>query len=246
MKHVERLEQVFSTLGERARERECEGIAGILDEGEEIMAEDFDEATMDAALIAAAQRAEHYEIAAYGTVVAWALAMGHDEVVGLLEETLAKEKAADEKLTSLPGGLISKPRRSLIRNHNLSQQRRKDRHGKKSSRTPKSRIASKPPITDAAYLPGRLCDRCSGVTPQERQRLLIEFSHVLVDRRVRAPFEDEKLGTADAARQSIREPRRRQLIAAPECDLGWRRNSPELCFDVVGKNGIRLLDEVRH
>jgi hypothetical protein len=191
VKHVERPERVFSALGEGARERECEGIAGILDEGEEIMAEDFDDATMDAALIAAAQRAEH------------------------------EEKAADEKLTSRqPGGLISKPRRSLIRNHNLSQQRRKDR--------------------------SRLCDRCSGVTPQERQRPLIEFSHVLVDRRVRTPFEDEKLGTADAARQSIREPRRRQLIAAPECDLGWRRNSPELCFDVVGKNGIRLLDEVRH
>jgi ferritin-like metal-binding protein YciE len=107
MKHVERLEQVFRVLGEGARERECEGIAGILDEGEEIMAGDFDEATMDAALIAAAQRAEHYEIAAYGTVVAWALAMGHDDVVGLLEETLAEEKAADHNLTSLAAGGIN-------------------------------------------------------------------------------------------------------------------------------------------
>jgi ferritin-like metal-binding protein YciE len=107
VKHVERLEQVFSVLGEGAREKECEGIAGILDEGEEIMAEDFDGATMDAALIAAAQRAEHYEIAAYGTVVAWAQAMGHDEVVGLLAETLAEEKAADEKLTSLAAGGIN-------------------------------------------------------------------------------------------------------------------------------------------
>jgi ferritin-like metal-binding protein YciE len=107
VKHVERLEQVFSALGEGAREKECEGIAGILDEGEEIMAEDFDEATMDAALIAAAQRVEHYEIAAYGTLVAWAQAMGHDEVVGLLEETLGEEKAADEKLTSLAVGGIN-------------------------------------------------------------------------------------------------------------------------------------------
>src|SRR5262249_39995278 len=107
MKHVERLEQVFSTLGERARERECEGIAGILDEGEELMAGDLDETRMGAALIGAAQRVEHYEIAAYGTIVAWAQAMGHHEVVGLLEETLAEEKAADEKLTSLASGGIN-------------------------------------------------------------------------------------------------------------------------------------------
>src|SRR6476619_2692153 len=65
------------------------------------MDEDFDEATMDACLIAAGQRAEHYEMAAYGTLVAWARGMGHDEAAGLLQEILEEEKAADEKLTSI-------------------------------------------------------------------------------------------------------------------------------------------------
>jgi ferritin-like metal-binding protein YciE len=130
VKHVERLEQVFSALGEGARESECEGIAGILDEGEEIMAEDFDDATMDAALIAAAQRAEHYEIAAYGTVVAWALAMGHDEVVGLLEETLAEEKAADEKLTSLAAGGINQQAAAIAHPEPQPQPAAKERHAR--------------------------------------------------------------------------------------------------------------------
>jgi ferritin-like metal-binding protein YciE len=71
------------------------------------MEEEFDEATADACLIAAAQRAEHYEMAAYGTLVAWARAMGHDEAADLLQETLDEEKAADEKLNSLAEGGIN-------------------------------------------------------------------------------------------------------------------------------------------
>jgi ferritin-like metal-binding protein YciE len=99
--HVERLEQVFETLDEPAKGKHCDGIAGIIEEGKSIMEEDFDEATMDACLIAGGQRAEHYEMAAYGTLVAWAQAMGHNEAAMLLQETLDEEKAADEKLTSL-------------------------------------------------------------------------------------------------------------------------------------------------
>jgi len=99
--HVERLEQVFESLDEKARGKRCEGIAGIIEEGKAIMEEDFDEATMDACLIAAGQRAEHYEMAAYGTLVAWARGMGHEEAADLLQETLDEEKAADEKLTSI-------------------------------------------------------------------------------------------------------------------------------------------------
>jgi ferritin-like metal-binding protein YciE len=72
-----------------------------------MMGEDFDEATMDACLIAAGQRAEHYEMAAYGTLVAWARVMGHDEAADLLQETLDEEKAADEKLSSLAEGGIN-------------------------------------------------------------------------------------------------------------------------------------------
>jgi ferritin-like metal-binding protein YciE len=105
--HVERLEQVFETLEEKVRGKHCEGIAGIIEEGKSIMEEDFDEAAMDACLIAAGQRAEHYEMAAYGTLVAWARAMGHTEAADLLQETLDEEKATDEKLTTLAEGGIN-------------------------------------------------------------------------------------------------------------------------------------------
>jgi ferritin-like metal-binding protein YciE len=98
---IERLEQVFASLDEKVRAKHCDGIAGIVDEGKAIMEEDFDEATMDACLIAAGQRAEHYEMAAYGTLVAWARAMGHEEAANLLQETLDEEKATDEKLTEI-------------------------------------------------------------------------------------------------------------------------------------------------
>ena len=104
---IQRLEQVFETLEEKARGKHCDGIAGIIEEGKAIMEEDFDDATMDACLIAAGQRSEHYEMAAYGTLVAWARAMGHDEVADLLQQTLDEEKAADEKLSGLAEGGIN-------------------------------------------------------------------------------------------------------------------------------------------
>jgi ferritin-like metal-binding protein YciE len=105
--HVDKLEQVFEQLDEKAQGKHCDGIAGIIEEGSSVMGEDFDEPTMDACLIASGQRAEHYEIAAYGTLVAWARAMGHDESADLLQEILDEEKAADEKLTSLAEGGIN-------------------------------------------------------------------------------------------------------------------------------------------
>jgi ferritin-like metal-binding protein YciE len=106
--HVERLEQVFESLDTKARGKHCDGIAGIIEEGKAIMEEDFDDATMDACLIAAGQRAEHYEIGAYGTVIAWAEAMGHREAVSLLQQNLDEEKAADKKLSSLAEGGINR------------------------------------------------------------------------------------------------------------------------------------------
>jgi ferritin-like metal-binding protein YciE len=99
--HVERLEQVFESIDEPTKGKHCDGIAGIIDEGKSIMDEDFEGAALDAVLIAAGQRAEHYEMAAYGTLVAWAQGMGHNEAAMLLQETLDEEKAADEKLTEL-------------------------------------------------------------------------------------------------------------------------------------------------
>jgi ferritin-like metal-binding protein YciE len=98
---ITRLEDVFGTLEEKVRGKHCDGMAGIIEEGKSAMEEDFDDATMDACLIASAQRVEHYEMAAYGTLVAWARALGHAEAAELLEETLDEEKAADEKLTSI-------------------------------------------------------------------------------------------------------------------------------------------------
>lgn len=105
--HVDKLEQVFGTVGEKVRGKHCDGIAGIIEEGKAVMEEDFDAETMDACLIAGGQRAEHYEMAAYGTLVAWAKVMGHAEAADLLEEILEEEKAADEKLTALAEGGIN-------------------------------------------------------------------------------------------------------------------------------------------
>jgi len=105
--HVQRLEQVFEALDEKVRGKHCDGIAGIIEEGKSIMEEDLDGTTMDACLIAAGQRAEHYEIAAYGTLIAWAQAMGHTEAAKLLQQTLDEEKAADKKLSGLAEGGIN-------------------------------------------------------------------------------------------------------------------------------------------
>ena len=105
--HVDKLEQVFAALDEKVRGKHCDGIAGIIEEGKSVMEEDFDAETMDACLIAGAQRAEHYEMAAYGTLVAWARAMGHEEAATLLEAILDEEKSADEKLTQLAEGGIN-------------------------------------------------------------------------------------------------------------------------------------------
>ena len=104
--HVDRLERVFAGLDERVRGKHCDGMAGIIDEGKTVM-EEAGETTLDAMLIASAQRAEHYEMAAYGTLVAWARAMGHQDAAGLLQEILEEEKATDEKLTQLAEGGIN-------------------------------------------------------------------------------------------------------------------------------------------
>lgn len=119
--HVELLEQVFEGLQEKARGKHCEGIAGIIEEGKMVMDEDFDEDTMDACLIASGQRAEHYEMAAYGTLIAWAKGMGHTQAVTQLQQILKQEKAADEKLTAIAEGGVNQkaasaahPERALV------------------------------------------------------------------------------------------------------------------------------------
>lgn len=98
---VSRLEQVFEHLEERPRAKPCAGMQGIVEEGSEILKEDFPDSVMDALIIAAAQRAEHYEMAAYGTVAAWADQLGQTEIAELLRETLEEEKQTDALLTQL-------------------------------------------------------------------------------------------------------------------------------------------------
>lgn len=95
--HVERLEKVFEILGEKASAKKCKAMKGLLEEGEELISEKAG----DAALISAAQKVEHYEIAAYGSLASWAKSLGEQEAADLLEETLGEEKEADDKLTSI-------------------------------------------------------------------------------------------------------------------------------------------------
>ena len=99
--HATRLEQILTGLGEPVKGKKCKGMAGIVSEGGEMMSEDFEGALMDAALISAAQRVEHYEIAAYGAVHAYAELMGETEAASLLQQTLDEEKETDQKLTDL-------------------------------------------------------------------------------------------------------------------------------------------------
>jgi len=99
--HVSRLEQIFEMLDESPSGQKCLGMEGLVKEGSETMKEKYDDTVMDAAIIGAAQRVEHYEIAAYGTVKAFAELLGENEHMSLIERTLEEEKQTDRKLTQL-------------------------------------------------------------------------------------------------------------------------------------------------
>jgi len=98
---VQRLEQVFKMHGVEAKGVDCPAIDGIIDEAEEIAGEVDDKQVLDAALIAAAQAVEHYEITRYGTLVAWAKQLGRNDCASVLQKNLDEEKATDQKLTAL-------------------------------------------------------------------------------------------------------------------------------------------------
>lgn len=100
-RQVERLVQVFESLETKAKGKTCKAMEGIIEEAKEILEEDVAEDVLDAALISAAQRVEHYEIAGYGTVRSWARQLGHQKAAKLLEQTLHEEEAADRKLTKI-------------------------------------------------------------------------------------------------------------------------------------------------
>lgn len=122
--HVERLEAIFSKLGENPKGKKCKGMVGLVEEGSEAM-EEYQGVVRDAALIGAAQRVEHYEIAAYGTAIAMAEQLGESAHVRLLERTLEEEKETDVKLTTMAGKV--NPQAAEI-DHVKSQPKRVTKH----------------------------------------------------------------------------------------------------------------------
>ncbi len=105
--HIERLERVFDLLGKKARGKSCDGMQGIIEEGEDILDADGEPMVLDAGLIAAAQRVEHYEMAVYGCLRTWARQLNHHEIADLIEQTLHEEKEADHKLTQIAEGMVN-------------------------------------------------------------------------------------------------------------------------------------------
>jgi ferritin-like metal-binding protein YciE len=106
--HVRRLEQVFKMRGVEAESVTCPAIDGIIEEADEVAAEVADKKVLDAALISAAQAVEHYEIARYGTLIAWAKQLGRNDCASVLQETLSEERATDKKLTQLAEGGVNR------------------------------------------------------------------------------------------------------------------------------------------
>ncbi|NDW59494.1 ferritin-like domain-containing protein [Yangia sp. PrR004] len=106
--HVRRLEQVFELIGADAKGVTCPAIDGIIQEAEEVSSEISDAQVLDAALAAAAQAVEHYEISRYGTLIAWSVEMGRNECAEVLKQTLSEERAADQKLTNIAEQRLNK------------------------------------------------------------------------------------------------------------------------------------------
>jgi ferritin-like metal-binding protein YciE len=106
-RQVERLDQIGDTLDVKLTGKKCKGMEGLIEEGKEIMEEDFDENAIDAGLIGAAQKVEHYEIAAYGTARTHATLLGYTKIARLLQQTLNEEGATDKKLTQLAESIIN-------------------------------------------------------------------------------------------------------------------------------------------
>jgi ferritin-like metal-binding protein YciE len=105
--HVERLDEIFVKLGKKPNGKTCKAMKGLIEEGSEMMKEDGLDSVIDAGIIAAAQRVEHYEIAGYGVARTFAAILGEDEAEDLLQETLDEEGAADEKLTEIAEGIVN-------------------------------------------------------------------------------------------------------------------------------------------
>jgi ferritin-like metal-binding protein YciE len=105
--HIDRLEQVFERLDEKPKGKTCRAMKGLIEEGSEILEEDGEESVLDAGIIVAAQKVEHYEIAGYGSVRTFATLLGENEAVGILQKTLDEESEADELLTVLADEIVN-------------------------------------------------------------------------------------------------------------------------------------------
>lgn len=105
--HIERLDEIFEALDEKATGKTCKAMKGLVEEGSEILKEDGEESVLDAGIIAAAQKVEHYEIATYGTLRTWATLLGEDEAAELLQETLNEEGDADKRLNELAEEIVN-------------------------------------------------------------------------------------------------------------------------------------------
>lgn len=105
--HVERIEEIFSSMDESAKGKTCHGMKGLIEEGSGILEEKGEESVLDAGIIAAAQKVEHYEIAAYGTLRTWAELLGENEAADLLQQTLDEEGEADKRLNELAEEMVN-------------------------------------------------------------------------------------------------------------------------------------------
>jgi ferritin-like metal-binding protein YciE len=106
--HVKRLEQVFELIGKKTQGVDCPAIDGIIEEAEDVVGEVQNKSVLDAALIAAAQAVEHYEMTRYGTLIAWAKQLGRNDAATILNQTLDEEKATDKKLTEMAESQINR------------------------------------------------------------------------------------------------------------------------------------------
>jgi ferritin-like metal-binding protein YciE len=149
--HVERIERVFERMEMPARGKKCVGMQNLIKEGDEMIAEAEDAATRDAVMIAAAQKVEHYEMASYGTVRAWANLLGKHDVASLLQKTLAEEKLADERLTGIAEGMVNA---AAAPEGDSEEDEDMDQHATGRTRAPRARSTARAPRHQAAD-PGR-------------------------------------------------------------------------------------------
>lgn len=135
--HVSRLERIFEMLEDKPTGKKCVGMEGLMKEGAEVMKEDYEGAVMDAGIIGAAQRVEHYEIAAYGTAREFAQLLGEDEHVSLLAQTLEEEKQTDQKLTELAEQINPQAQEAV----DVEREEGEDTEGRRKSKSSSRRAA---------------------------------------------------------------------------------------------------------